>query len=57
MNRRAASLFLLLLLTALAAGLAAWGLVRRGAPVDRAYAGSIERIGRKPGPMLDEHAR
>ncbi len=57
MNRRAASLFLLLLLTALAAGLATWGLVRRGVPVDRAYAGSIERIGRKPGPMLDEHAR
>lgn len=52
-----ASLIFLLILATLAAGLAAWGLVRHGAPADRAYAGSIEWIGRKPGPMLDEHAR
>ncbi|MXY39047.1 MAG: hypothetical protein F4160_06735 [Rhodospirillaceae bacterium] len=51
-----ASLIFLLTLATLATGLAALGLVRHGAPVDRAYAGSIERIGRKPGPMLDEHA-
>ena len=56
MPRLAASLIFLLILATLAAGLAAWRLVRHGAPVDRAYAGSIERIGRKPGPMLDEHA-
>ena len=57
MPRLAASLIFLLILATLAAGLAAWRLVRHGAPVDRAYAGYIERMGRTPGPMLDEHAR
>ena len=30
--------------------------VRCGELVDRAYAGYIERMGRKPGPMLDDYA-
>ena len=37
MNRRAASLFLLLLLASVGAGLAGWGLVRHGGTAERAF--------------------